>query len=139
MGAALSTHRFGSLEAPGHTGMTHPEMQVFPSCRVSQRQRDESYALSPHGPPFPGVSRGFSLTLSLTHSPAGRARSHVLEEKKEEAREREGGKEDGEGESTSTFTLPLSAGVRGSGKQGVCSARWIYIYLLGGKKKSLFF
>lgn len=90
MGAALSTHRFGSVEAPGHTGMTHPEMQVFPSCRVSQRQRDESYALSPHRPPFPGVSRGFSLTLSLTHSPEGRARSHVLEEKK---KKREKGRE----------------------------------------------
>ena len=60
--------------------------------------------------------------------------------KKEKAREREGGEEGGEAESSSTFTLPLSAGVRGSGKQGVCFARCFYFKkekIIKIKKKNL--
>lgn len=35
---------------------------------MSQKQRNESYSLSPDGPPFTDISCGFFLTLSLTHS-----------------------------------------------------------------------
>lgn len=35
---------------------------------MSQKQRNESYSLCPHGPPFTDISCGFFLTLSLTHS-----------------------------------------------------------------------
>ena len=92
---------------------------------MSQKQRNESNSLSPHGPPFTDISCGFFLTLSLTHSTERKAR-FMFWGKKEKAREREGGEEGGEAESSSTFTLPLSAGVRGSGKQGVCFARCFY-------------
>lgn len=60
---------------------------------MSQRRRNESYSLSPHGPPFPGVSCGFSLTLSLTHSNREKSQIHVLEEKKKKKKKREKGRE----------------------------------------------
>lgn len=60
---------------------------------MSQRQRNESYSLSPHGPPFTDISCGFFLTLSLTHSIRKRKKKsqiHVLEEKKKREKGREG-------------------------------------------------
>lgn len=100
---------------------------------MSQKQRNESNSLSPHGPPFTDISCGFFLTLSLTHSTERKAR-FMFWGKKEKARERQGGEEGGEAESSSTFTLPLSAGVRGSGKQGVCFARCFYFKNKGVKE-----
>lgn len=56
------------LQAPRYRGRTHPENAGVLICRMSQKQRNESYSLCSHGPPFTDISCGFCLTLSLTHS-----------------------------------------------------------------------
>lgn len=86
---------FQVLEEPGHTGMTHPEMQVLRSaCRVSQRQRNESYSPSPPGLPCTDISCGFLLRLSLTHS-TGRKARFMFWRKRKRREQREGGWEGG--------------------------------------------
>lgn len=61
---------------------------------MSQKERNESNSLSPHGPPFTDISCGFFLTLSLTHSTERKAR-FIFWGKKKKKREkgREGRRE----------------------------------------------
>lgn len=60
---------------------------------MSQKQRNESNSLSPHGPPFTDISCGFFLTLSLTHSTERKARFMFWEKKKKREKGREGRRE----------------------------------------------
>lgn len=57
---------------------------------MSHKQWNESYSLSPHGPPFTDISCGFFLPLSLTHSMERKARSTFWRKRKKKKSEREG-------------------------------------------------
>lgn len=101
---------------------------------MSQRQRNESYSLSPHGPPFPGVSCGFSLTLSLTHSTERKARFMFWRKKKKREKGREGRRKVKANPPALLLYLFLLESEARESKASVLLG--VFIYLLEKKKKS---
>lgn len=111
-----------------------------PSCRLSQRRRNESRPLSPPGLPCADVSCGFLPRLSLTHSVERRARfmfwrkrEKKIKNKSERAREG-GGREGGRWIQQHFYSTSLCRSPRlGKARRLFC---WVCLFVYLGKNKN---